>query len=77
MKVGDLVTPDTTHLKSGWFHLWDRFFEDGKVYAKQKAKLHVGELGIVISFKDSHSVYVMNSRGQIGYISIGNLKRIE
>lgn len=79
-QAGDLVMPDLTHLRSGWFQLWNRSAiigdESSHSYNPNSLdKLHVGEIAIVLgsSGEDDWMVRVLSPRGVVGWITRGNL----
>jgi hypothetical protein len=72
--------PDLTHLRSGWFQLWNRSAisgdESNHSYSPNSPdKLHVGEIAIVLGTtgEDDWMVRVLSPRGIVGWITRGNL----
>ena len=79
-RAGDLVMPDLTHLRSGWFQLWDRGAINGDEMSHtynphSRDKLYVGEIALVLSTsgEDDWMVRVLSPRGVVGWITRGNL----
>jgi len=83
VRVGDLVTVDTQHLKDGWFRLWTRreVARDPKdsYTPESQDKLCVNEVGVILEISTDilHLVRVLSPRGKTGWIAQGNLEIIQ
>jgi len=78
--AGDLVMPDLTHLKSGWFQLCDRSAISGDEHnytykPSSFDKLYVGEIAIILETtrEDDLMICVLSPRGIAGWIARGDL----